>query len=147
MIIKINRIIIPGLMFYILFSCGHYVKEKPPFVASGDFKDLPKPIDYVSDFEGILNKDEEMELTSIIKQHEKLTTDQIAVVTINSYKPYSRIDSFTTDLGNYWGVGQKDKDNGVMIVFGKTIREIRIGTGFGLEKFITDEEEQNIIDS
>ncbi len=48
-------------------------------------------------------------------------------------------------MANKWGVGKKDKNNGVVLVFGKKIREIRIQVGDGLVKKLTDDEAKKIV--
>ena len=45
------------------------------------------------------------------------------------------------------GVGKKEKDNGVLIVFSNQMRQTRIATGYGTEKVLTDEVAKAIIDS
>lgn len=107
---------------------------------------FPEPIGYVNDFEDILTEQEEQELTRMIKAHEDRTTDQIAVVTLTSIKPYDTMEAYSLDLANYWGVGQKGKDNGILIALSKEQREIRIQNGPGIEKRLTDAETQAIIE-
>lgn len=87
------------------------------------------------------------ELTEIMVNHAKETTNQICVVFIESFEPYETLFQYSLDLGNYWGVGQKGKDNGILIVFGKKIRQIRIQVGYGLENKLKDEEVKRIIDN
>ena len=50
-------------------------------------------------------------------------------------------------MGNYWGVGQKDIDNGLLIVFSKPLRKVAISTGYGTEKVLTDSICKQIIES
>ncbi len=56
----------------------------------------------------------------------KETTNEIAIVTISSFEPYETLFEYSLELGNYWGIGKKDKNNGIAIVFGQKIRQIRI---------------------
>lgn len=107
---------------------------------------FPKPTGYVNDFENILTDAEEQELTTLIRELESQTTDRISIVTLTSLDPYDNIDDYSLDLANYWGVGQKDKDNGILIAIGKELRKIRIQNGFGIEKRLTDAETKRIID-
>jgi uncharacterized protein len=129
-------------------SCGLFNKSQKdkPFTPKTAHAVFPKPIGFINDFENILSEDEEKELTAIIKEHESKTTDQIAIVTLTSIGPYENIDDYSFDLANYWGVGQKDKNNGVLIALGKNLRAIRIQNGFGIEKRLTDTETKRIID-
>jgi len=90
-----------------------------------DFK-FPDYIGYVNDFEKIFTVEQISELNDIIKNHEKKTTNEIAIVSISSYEPYETLFDYSFDLAYYWGIGKKDKNNGIVIVFGKQIRQIRI---------------------
>jgi len=114
--------------------------------SQSDFK-FPDRIGYVNDFEGIFSNEQILELNSIIGKQEKETTNQIVIVTIKSFEPFETLFDYSLKLANYWGVGQKDKNNGITIVFGKQIRQIRIQVGYGLEKKLKDEEAKRIIDN
>lgn len=114
--------------------------------SQGDFR-FPEKKGYVNDFEGIFSNEQISELNKIIGQHEKATTNQIAVVSIKSFEPFESLFDYSLKLANQWGVGQKDKNNGITIVFGKQIRQIRIQVGYGLEKKLKDEEAKRIIDN
>lgn len=124
-------------------SCG--LQSNNPFKIKTENSVLPQPVGYINDFENILTDQEESELTSIIKEHESQTTDQIAIVTLTSLEPYNNIDDYSLKLANYWGVGQKGKNNGVLIALGKGLRKIRIQNGLGIENKLTDSETKKII--
>jgi len=51
------------------------------------------------------------------------------------------------EIGNHWGVGQKGKNNGVVIGIAPQLRKIRIENGYGIQKILSDEETKQIIDS
>lgn len=110
-----------------------------------DFK-FPENIGYVNDFEKLFTTEQINDLNQIIEIHENETSNEIAIVSIISYSPYENLFDYSFALANHWGVGKKDKDNGVLIVFGKQLREIRIQVGYGLEKKLKDEEAKRIID-
>lgn len=135
---SIKRIYLLGFIF-LFISQVVFSQDENKFV-------FPEPIGFVNDFEGVFTKDQVDELTKIIQNHEKKTSNEIFIVTIESYKPYKTLFKYSLDLGNLWGIGKKDKNNGVMIVFGKQIREIRIQVGYGLEKKLQDDEAKKIID-
>ena len=86
---------------------------------------LPKLKREVNDYEFIFTPEQLEKLTLIIREFEKETTNQIAVVSINSIGKYTDFDQFAIDLSNYNGVGQREKDNGLTIVFSKKLRKIR----------------------
>lgn len=57
------------------------------------------------------------------------------------------MDEYSLTLFKKWGVGQKDKNNGVMIAFSTALRRIRIQNGYGIESKMTNEETKKIIDN
>ena len=107
---------------------------------------FPFPIGSVSDYEKIFSENQIAELTKIIADYEQKTTREIAIVSINSIEPYENINDYSTDLANEWGIGKPETDNGLLILFSKNLREIRISTGFGTEQKLTDEICKNVID-
>ena len=119
----------------------------PEFDFSGmDTNKFPKPVGYVNDFENVFTEAQKNELEKFLSLYEQNTTNEIAVITINSIEPYMDFDTYAIDLSKAWGVGKKDKDNGLTIVFSKALKKIRISTGTGTEKIITDEFCKNVID-
>ncbi|MDQ3393391.1 MAG: TPM domain-containing protein [Bacteroidota bacterium] len=117
------------------------------FKVSSENNLFPLPLGYVSDFEGIFTDSQVKELNSIISRHELVTTNQIAIVTLNSIDPYADIKEYSLDLANYWGVGQKDQNNGVLIAFSTKLKKVRIQNGLGIEEKLTGNEALDIIDN
>lgn len=70
---------------------------------------------------------------------------QIAVAVVDSTGNAS-IEDYTIDLANQWGVGDKAKDDGVVILIAVTDRELRIEVGSGVEGDLTDVTAGNIVD-
>lgn len=101
----------------------------------------------VSDYDSVFKKEERFELGNLIKEFNSETTNQIVVVTIDSLNPYTDIQRFATDLSNYWGVGTREKNNGLTVVLCRPERKIGIATGFGTEKILTDSICKIVIDS
>lgn len=134
-----TRLLLGFILALITFSSFSQSDKKT------DFK-FPDYIEYVNDFEGILSPEQVKELNDIVTKHEKETTNEIAIVTISSFEPYKTLFDYSLALANYWGIGKKDKNNGIAIVFGKQIRQIRIQVGYGLEKKLKDDEAKKIID-
>jgi uncharacterized protein len=56
------------------------------------------------------------------------------------------MEDWTFRVMNTWGVGQKNKNNGILIGISKGYRHMRIENGYGLEKNLTDQETKKIID-
>ena len=108
---------------------------------------FPKALGFVNDFEKILDSVTDAILKDIIIAHQMKSSDQIAIVTVRNIFPYNDIQKYATDIGNYWGVGQADKNNGVTIVVSKNIRKAAIAVGLGLEQKLPDSTCQRIINN
>ena len=76
--------------------------------------------------------------------HERATGNQLVVVTLPDLQGYD-IATFSNLLARQWGVGQKGKNNGVLLVVAKKERKMRIEVGYGLEGQLTDAISANII--
>ena len=111
------------------------------------YESLPKYIGRVNDFEHILTDNQIKNLTKIINDFEVKTTNEIAIVTVDSIRPYEDIVPYSVDLGTLWGIGKKGKNNGLLVVVSKGLRKIRISTGYGTEKILKDEICKKIIDT
>jgi len=98
----------------------------------------------VVDDAGILSDDTKDRLTSMLEQQEKQTGVQVVVVTLKSLQGYD-IDDYGYQLGRKWGIGQKGKDNGVLIEIAPNERKMRIDVGYGNEGQLTDAQSKLII--
>ena len=130
-----------------LLACSAVKKAVPghPFHVAGTSTDLPQPLGYISDYEGIFSDEAEKGLTAQLSVQEKTTGDQIAVVVSSDLVPYRDIDTYARALMEYWQIGGR-QGTGVLIAFGKDLRRIRIQNGPGVTARLTDEETQRIID-
>jgi uncharacterized protein len=109
---------------------------------------LPEPVGFVNDFEHLFTPDQRHVLEARIAAFEKKTTMQIAVVTINTTMTTSAaFDHYTLRLMNGWGVGQKEKNNGVLIGISSAYRKIYIRTGSGIVAKLPDHEVKRLIDT
>ena len=104
----------------------------------------PSPIGYVSDFAKVIPPDQTQQIDSLLSELEQKTGAQVAVVTIPSLNG-ADIDSSAADLFKQWGIGQKKKDNGVLLVAATEDHKIRIEVGYGLEPIIPDGQAGSII--
>lgn len=83
-------------------------------------------------------------LTQMLQAHEKLTTEQVVVVTVPDLQG-STIEDYGYQLGRAWGIGQQGKDNGALLIVAKDERKVRIEVGYGLEGRLTDAQSSVII--
>jgi uncharacterized protein len=106
--------------------------------------DVPYLSGRVVDNAEILSADAERRITARLKEHEDRTTDQIAVLTVPSLEGES-IEEFAVKVFEAWKLGQKGKDNGVLVVVAPRDRKMRIEVGYGLEGTLTDLHASRII--
>lgn len=101
---------------------------------------IPNPKDsrgYVSNPDGVLSEGEVMQLNGVAAALENSSTAQVAIVIVNSIGEENPKD-FATRLFNYWGIGQADVDNGLLIFSVMDQRRTEFETGYGLEGVLPD---------
>ena len=99
----------------------------------------------VFDLEQVLQASERSRLDSLYLAHEQRTGNEIILVTTPSFHGMKAVE-FAVAFGDSLGVGKKDRDNGVVITFSKSGREIFIATGRGTEKVMHDSICKRIVD-
>ncbi len=100
---------------------------------------------FVTDNANMIDQTYDAKITQLALDIEKESTVEIAVVTIDSLEGES-IEMYAVNLFEKWGIGKKDKDNGLLILVAKQEREYRFEVGYGLEGTITDSMKVNIGD-
>ena len=111
-----------------------------------DSKYIPEPTGIINDYDSLFSEIEKTELSKVLYDYDKKTTRQITVVTISELPEPKNVQKYATDIGQAWGVGSAEKNNGVVILFCKNERKIGIATGSGTEKLLTDFECKEVID-
>jgi len=96
-----------------------------------------QPANYVIDLAGIIDPQTEASLNRRLKELEDKTTAQMVVLTINSLEG-EPIEKFSLRTAERWRLGQKGKDNGVLITVAVQDRKYRIEVGYGLEAILPD---------
>jgi len=99
----------------------------------------------VVDDAGILSPTTDTKLSDMLARLEKANGDQLVVVTLKSLQGHS-IEDFGYQLGRYWGIGQKAKNNGVLLIVAPNEHKVRIEVGYGLEGELTDATSRIIIE-
>lgn len=100
----------------------------------------------VVDNANLLSAEDQRYLIIDLEALESKSTDQVVVVTVPSLQGFE-IEEFGYKLGRHWGIGQKDKDNGVLLIVAPNEREVRIEVGRGLEPLLTDALSKIIIEN
>lgn len=100
--------------------------------------ELPQqPYAYVMDLAGIITPQAERTLNAYLRRLEELTTAQVVILTIDSLEG-EPIEEFSIRLAERWKLGQKGKDNGLLIIIAVKDRKYRFEVGYGLEPVIPD---------
>lgn len=129
-------------MFRILFSFLLLAS----FLGYGqDIPAKPNPPRLVNDFVGGLMSDAQLQaLEQKLVAYNDSTSTQVTVVIVKSVQPYD-IGDYALKLGREWGVGQKGKNNGIVLLWAPGDRKITIQTGYGMEGAIPDMYAKRII--
>ena len=98
----------------------------------------------VVDQAGLLDASSEAQLTQRLAAHEQASGEQLVVVTLPDLQGRS-IEEYGVALGRHWGIGQKDRDTGALLIVARAERKIRIEVGYGLEGRLTDAQSALII--
>ncbi len=106
--------------------------------------DFPKLTGRIVDQAGILSDADRATISQKLQALEKKSSDQLVLVTLTSLQGYA-IEDFGVRLGRHWGIGRKDKNNGVLLIIAPKERKVRIEVGYGLESELTDTLAGNII--
>ena len=106
---------------------------------------FPKLDSSVVDQAEVLSLDTKKHLISILKEHEDKTTNQVVVVILNNLHGYE-IEDFSYKLARHWAIGQKDKNNGILLFAAIENKKLRIEVGYGLEGALTDKIAHEIIE-
>ncbi len=137
-----RKLKILGLLFILVLGIGQITSAQQ----------IPEPMSpprLVNDFTGLLTTQEQNALEVKLRNYHDSTSTQIYVVTINSLDGQD-IAEYSALMGQKWGIGQKGKDNGILLLIkpkneeGKG--EVFIATGYGMEGVITDAMSRRIIE-
>lgn len=113
-------------------------------ISFGFTAEIPYLTGRVNDNAQILSSETVQSLTAMLKSHEEKTGNQIAILTIHSLEG-ENIEDYAFRVFNEWKLGQKEKDNGILIVVAPNDRRMRIEVGYGLETILPDGKAGQII--
>ncbi|MFZ5996992.1 MAG: TPM domain-containing protein [Nitrospirota bacterium] len=115
------------LLLISCFSLAFAATPEPPAV----------PSNYVVDLANIINDNAEAQLNGYLRELEQKTTAQFVILTIDSLDGED-IEGFSITMAEKWKLGQKGKDNGVLMTVALKDRRYRIEVGYGLESILPD---------
>jgi uncharacterized protein len=105
---------------------------------------FPKLTGRVVDDAHLLNQQQVAELTQLSEATEQASSRQLVIATIPDLQGYP-IEDYGYKLGRAWAVGQKDIDNGIILLVAPKEKKVRIEVGYGLEPIMTDALSNSII--
>ncbi|WP_375397536.1 TPM domain-containing protein [uncultured Sphingomonas sp.] len=105
---------------------------------------FPKLTGRVVDAANLLTPEQEQQLTALSDGVEQASSRQLVIATVPSLQDYP-IEDYGYKLGRAWGIGQKNADNGIILIVAPTERRVRIEVGYGLEPIMTDALSSSII--
>lgn len=100
-------------------------------------QDVPRLAQRVEDRAGLLSPFQVRRLSGLLEDLERTDSTQVVLLTIPSTAPRS-IEQFANETARANGIGQKGKNNGVLLVVAVRERKVRIEVGYGLEHVLTD---------
>lgn len=118
--------------------------------AQDDFPPRPEPPRLVNDLAGVMDNNSVGQLENTLVDFAQQTSTQIAVVTIPDLGGYDP-GSYAFQLAEKWGIGQKGKNNGILILVQPKTNDLRgqafIATGYGLEGVVPDAVANRIVEN
>ena len=112
--------------------------------AAAQTPEVPYLTGRVVDNAEILNAETRKRLADALKQHEQKSGNQIAVLTVPTIRGEG-VEEYAVRVFEQWKLGQKGKDNGVLVLVVPQDRRMRIEVGYGLEGVVTDAHASRII--
>ncbi|HYR21653.1 MAG TPA: TPM domain-containing protein [Chthoniobacterales bacterium] len=98
----------------------------------------PKPAAYFNDYASVVSKEAANRFNEQLAQFERETSNQVVVAVFPKMESDSEIADYTQRVAQAWGVGQKEKRNGVVLFVFTQDRKMFIQVGYGLEGALPD---------
>ncbi len=136
-ILRVAAIVLVVVFVLSLAACGKESREQYP---------QPTEKFFVNDFAAVLTEADANTIYTSGAALQEATTAQAVVVTVESLDG-KEADDYALALGREWGVGDEEKDNGIVILLSEGDREIYIAVGYGLEGALPDSKTGRIIDT
>lgn len=99
--------------------------------------EIPSLTGRVNDYASMISAEAELEINEKLAHLEKSESTQIAVLTVESLDG-EPLEDFSIRVAEEWKIGQREFDNGVLLLVAKKERKVRIEVGYGLEGALTD---------
>ena len=130
---KIIYLFIINFLFFFTLQAQDNLPDKPTIETS------------IYDDAGLLSASQKIYLEQKLINYSDTTSTQIVVKTITTLEG-KNINLYAAEWAHKWGIGQADKDNGVLFLIAKDDRKMAIQVGYGLEHLLTDAMSRRIIE-
>ncbi len=101
---------------------------------------------FINDFADVVDEADEETIYNKGAELAEKTKAQVVVVTVETTNG-DEISDYALNLGREWGVGDKEKNNGVVILLASEDRQVYISVGYGLEGALPDSKTGRILDN
>ena len=103
-------------------------------------QELPELTAPVNDVANVIDPSSERAMDSLIRSLQRATGDVVVVAAVDTFAPYADIREYAVELfeNHGRGIGQRGRDNGLLVVLAVKDRQVRVEVGYDLEQFITD---------
>jgi uncharacterized protein len=105
--------------------------------ATASAQEFPQLAGRVTDTAAIIPDDVEARLTQKLETLETQSQRQLVVATIPDLQGFE-ISDYGYRLGREWGIGDKERNDGALLIVAPNERKVRIEVGYGLEPLLTD---------
>jgi uncharacterized protein len=99
---------------------------------------LPSLSAPVNDFAHVIDADAARQIDTRIRALQAASGDVVVVATVPTFEPFGSIEEYAVKLFEQAKIGQRDKDNGALVLVAVKEHRVRIEVGYGLEEFVTD---------
>jgi len=113
--------------------------------AFGSEAQFPSPTGFVNDYAGILTADQKQALDQITQSLKQTNGAELAIAIVDSVEPLDP-KLYAVKIFEKWKIGEKGKDNGVLVLLAMKERRIEIEVGYGLEGVLPDALAGQILD-
>ena len=134
-----HKLISVIFLIAILFSCNNLLNAQNVLTK-------PNPLRLVNDVAGILTPEQNQALENKLVAIDDTSSNQIVVVILNTLEG-NPIEEYSNKLFRKWGIGDKKKNNGVLLLVAIADKKVRIEVGYGLEGALPDITSNSIIDN
>ncbi len=109
-------------------------------IARASAQELPELTQPVNDFAGVIDPSSAAAIDALSRSLQRASGDVVVVATVETYAPYADIREYAVKLfeNRGRGIGQRGRDNGLLVLLAVKDRQVWVEVGYDLEQFITD---------